>query len=299
MALKFKVPGKTFLAGEYLVLHGGPACVMLTEPCFELAIGRGTGSLEGIHPQSPAGKFFALYKKDFEGFQMSFRDPYQGKGGFGASTAQFLGLYSFRLLREGFQQDMEKLIDYKELLETYYSCAWDGQGVRPSGADLVGQLKGALTLFDKQSGNISVKKWPFTDIEAFLVHTGNKIATHEHLKNISDFDPSELKSSFNIIRQGLDEGVSTQLIDGVNLYAQSLEKLSLTCPETLKLLRDLRGLRGVVAAKGCGALGADVVLVLCNTKSTETFLDYCKLNSLSLIASSKNISQGLRMEGSL
>ena len=299
MSLKFKVPGKTFLAGEYLVLHEGPALVLLTEPRFELRVTRGLGGLGDIHVDSPAGQLFKKYEKDFEGYQFNFVDPYNGKGGFGASTAQFLSLYSFRLLRDRAQQDMEKLIDYKDLLETYYTCAWSGEGVRPSGADLIGQLKGALTFFEKQKGLINVKSWPFDDIEAHLIHTGNKIATHEHLKNLPTFESNALQKSFEVIREAIGIGQSENFVRGIHAYAEALRNLNFTCVETLELLGEIRSLNGVLAAKGCGALGADVILVITKTDATSALINFCERYNLSVITNSKNISAGLKMEGSL
>jgi mevalonate kinase len=299
LALQFKVPGKTFLAGEYLVLHGGPALILLTEPSFELAISQGSGELVGVHSNSPAGKFFEHHRKDFDGYQMTFNDPYQGKGGFGASTAQFLSLYGFRLLLKEFCQDLGKSIDSSDLLETYFKYAWNGQGMRPSGADLIGQFKGLLTLFDKQSENVSLKFWPFEDLDFFVVHTGNKVATHEHLREVSEFDSSKLHLIFRMIQRGLDETDSELFVEGVNQYAKELERLGLTCEETLEMLKSIRGLEGIVAVKGCGALGADVLLALCKKASAVDFINYCMQKSILVVASSKNISQGLRMEGSL
>nr|WP_295906103.1 hypothetical protein [uncultured Bdellovibrio sp.] len=264
MSLVYSIPGKTFLAGEYLALHGGPALVFLSQPCFELEVTKGAGSKGTIHKESPAGRFMQKHEDYFLQFDLNFKDAYAGRGGFGASTAQFLGVYALCLHKEAHHQDMEKILDFKHLLEAYYEVAWDGVGRRPSGADLVGQLKGALTFFDKRQGLISVKSWPFEDLEFFLIHTGNKVATHEHLKKLADFDSSSLEKSFTLIRDAFDKRQSELFVDGVNSYAAALKDLGFTCDETLELLEKLKVLKGVKAVKGCGALGADVVLAVAN-----------------------------------
>lgn len=294
----FSVPGKTFLAGEYLALQAGPALVFLSQPCFELHISKGAGKAPQIHPDSPAGKFMSLHADYFAQFDLSFQDPYQGKGGFGASTAQFLSVYAL-WVQQGIAQDMQQDLDFRHLLETYYKVAWNGEGQRPSGADLVGQLKGSLTFFDKAQGLISVKAWPFPDIEFYLLHTGNKVATHEHLKTLPDFDSSYLRSSFLTIRQGIDSEDSKTFVQGVKDYAAALKDLNFTCEPTLTLLEKIRKLSGVQAAKGCGALGADVVLVVLEKNNSQDFIQFCQTEKLAVISSSSQIAAGLTVQGAL
>lgn len=299
MSLIFSIPGKTFLAGEYLALQGGPTLVFLSQPCFQLEVQKGQGSLGSIHPQSPAGLFIGKHQEDFAKFDLKFVDPYKGRGGFGASTAQFLATYVFWLHKEAHQMDMQKNIDLKQLLETYYECAWAGVGQRPSGADLVGQYNGFLTFFEKRVGAISIADWPFSDLDFFLIHTGNKVATHEHLKNLVEFDASRLEDSFVIIRNSFETKKSDMFIAGVSAYGEALKDLHFTCPETLVLLQDVRQLWGVRAAKGCGALGADVVLVVTDKEASAELKKYCKDHRLSILSSSENISSGLQIRGTL
>lgn len=299
MSLVFSVPGKTFLAGEYLALQGGPTLVFLSHPCFEMTVTKGQGHHGAIHPESPAGLFVSKHADYFSQFDLNFQDPYFGKGGFGASTAQFLSVYALWLYKEQAQQDMEKLLDFKHLLEAYYEVAWKGQGLRPSGADLVGQLKGSLTFFEKRQGLISVKSWPFMDLEFSLIHTGNKVATHEHLKNLANFDGTSLEKSFAVIRESFEKQEEALFVQGVNSYAQALQDLGFTCNETLSLLSDLHQVPGVLAAKGCGALGADVVLAVTKKEQTQSLQKFCETRGLSILSSSKNISSGLQLRGSL
>lgn len=295
----FSVPGKTFLAGEYLAVKAGPALLFLSQPCFELHVSKGSGKAPQIHPESPAGKFMALHENYFCGFDLNFQDPYNGKGGFGASTAQFLSVYALWAQQETPAQDMQRLLDFRHLLETYYQVAWNGEGQRPSGADLIGQLKGSLTFFDKAEGLISVKTWPFSDIEFYLLHTGNKIATHEHLKTLPDFDESGLRSSFSAIRKSFDTANSDDFVEGVKSYAAALKDLGFTCDPTLNLLEKIRQIHGVKAAKGCGALGADVVLVVTEKNNSQDFIQFCQTEKIALISSSHKISAGLTVQGAL
>lgn len=295
MALVLSNPGKTFLLGEYLALHGGPTLVALTHPNFELIVKENGAGLGSIHPDSPAGKFVAAHQEYFNKFGLEFKDPYQGKGGFGASTAQFLGVYSLWLYKEAHQQDMEKLFDFKHLLETYNKYAWNGQGFPPSGADLVGQLKGSLTFFEKKRGFLSVASWPFTDLEFYLIHTGHKLATHEHLRALNEFDSSGLEKSFAMAKESFETHQSELFVQAVNLYAMNLQALGFTCDNTLKLLSEIRPLAGVKAVKGCGALGSDVLLAVVAKDQSLALKTYCQQKGLVIVSSHQQISSGLQV----
>lgn len=303
LSLTISIPGKTFLAGEYLALKGGPTLVFLSQPCFEMEISKGSVSGEagsgGIHPDSPAGLFIRKYPVDFADVVLNFRDAYQGRGGFGASTAQFLAVYAFRAYQKNPHADISQDLDLKDLLQNYYECAWSGVGHRPSGADLIGQYKGHLTFYEKKRDVVLTNNWPFQNIEFFLLHTGNKLATHEHLKNLSDFNESSLESAFAYFQRAFDRQDSDLFVQGVSEYSKALRDMNFTCSETSVLLSEICKLSGVRAAKGCGALGADVVMVVVNKHSVKSLEQYCDQRGLSLLTSSNNISSGLQVRGAL
>lgn len=299
MSLVFAVPGKTFLAGEYLALNEGPALLFLSQPCFELTAKSGKGQVEGLHQNSPAGLFIRKHTDYFAKLDIAFQDPHKGIGGFGASTAQFLSVYALWLYKEAAQQDMEKILDFKHILEEYYQVAWNGQGLRPSGADVVGQLKGSLTFFEKRQGLINVKSWPFAGLDFYLIHTGNKVATHEHLRMLKKFDTANLESAFIKIKDSFESASEDQFVDGIKSYAKALKELNFTCEPTLNLLSNLHSIPGVRAAKGCGALGADVVLVITKKDFGQGVKQYCEINGLNILASNKDIAPGLQVRGNL
>lgn len=295
MSVIFEVPGKTFLAGEYLALHGGPALVFLSQPYFKTFADAGSGQLQGIHSQSPAGLFVAQHREFFAQYNILFEDPYQGLGGLGASTAQFLGVYSLWLYRQNEHQDMESLFDYKHLLKTYQDIAWSGEGIAPSGADLIGQLKGSFTIFDKSQGLISVSSWPFADLQFALIRTGNKVATHEHLQKLGEFDSSGLAKSFDQIRGAFSNQDSAQFVTGIKSYAKELQRLGFVCDQTRNLLSEISQVPGVTAVKGCGALGADIVLAICQRGSLSEVESFCQRKNLQLVSTEKKSASGLQI----
>lgn len=289
MSLEISVPGKTFFVGEYLALKEGPSLVFLSAPRFVLKISRGESLLLNIHPESPAGLLAQAHPSELAGLRIEFEDAYQNKGGFGASTAQYLAVYSL----------IHNHINPSELLSSYYAHAWKGQGLRPSGADLIGQLSGSLSYFNKQNHTQKSHSWSFADKKILFFHTGNKVATHEHLKTLNDFDSAPLEAAFKTLMKGLEKSHWEDFVAGVRAYRRALEDLEFTCEPTLKLLKQLDQIKGVEAAKGCGALGADVILVLCAASQATQVVSQGQQIGLSLLATSDSLSSGLERKGSL
>lgn len=296
----FSVPGKTFIAGEYAVLKGGRALIAATEPRFELHVARGNGELEQIHPQSPAGKFARTHADFFKKFSLSFQDTL-GVGGFGASTAQFLSVYALLAWQGQGVLDSEKYLDRHQMLKDYLACAWDGEGYPPSGADLLGQERGFLTSIDKQTGRFSGYSWNFENLGFELIHTGVKLATHEHLKKAPDFNPEKMNRSLLLWQEALNptgeaSGREICLLEAVDLYAEALAEQGLTAEHSLKLCRELRSAPGLRAIKACGAMGADVLFAVVDKNQREEFRRRVRERALRLVASEKNLSEGLQVK---
>ena len=82
----------------------------------------------------------------FATIDIEFFDPHAGAGGWGASAAQFLMCYAVLAhIREN-AADGAARIDIERMLATFVDVAWDGRGFPPSGADIVAQLEGGLTI---------------------------------------------------------------------------------------------------------------------------------------------------------
>ncbi len=278
-SLILSVPGKSFLAGEYLALKGGPSLVLSSSPRFELIAKPGSGQIEGIHPLSPAGKFIFEHPDFFSGYDLSFLDPYHGNGGWGASTAQFLTVFALN------DTPQSNALSITRLLESYWKYAWDGQGFRPSGADLVAQYKGSLCLFEKHTGH--VHDWVFADIDFAFIPTGKKLVTHEHLKTLGEFNEEPLEIAMRAIQSALQNGNSQEFVAGVQANAKALADLDFVAPHTRVLCQQLLENPGVLAAKGCGALGADVVFVVYKKNHSEEFKKF---------VTSKDIAHGLEIQ---
>lgn len=263
--MKWLIPAKTFLLGEYAALAEESAIVLTTTPCFELSL---SSSTEGIHPDSPAGRW---WQQQNQKQGLAWHDPYAGLGGLGASSAQFLGSY---LASCALQQRIPTL---DEMLQAYYQCAWTGKGLRPSGYDVIAQSQHGCVYINKKNKMIQSYSWPFKELSFYLIHTGIKLATHHHLQNAAL--PQSIHELANIVEQAKQAFIhvdSQQLIDCINIYQQKLTELNLIAEHSLELIRHLKSYPEILAIKGCGALGSDVLLIITaknNAKTLQNKLD--------------------------
>lgn len=256
--MKCSIPAKTFLLGEYAALAGEPAIVLTTKPYFTASLCE-SREHPTPHPNSPAGLFWeqSLSRQQHLGWD----DPYQGIGGLGASSAQFIGAY---LLDAQLQNHSPTL---HSLLEAYYQYAWSGKGLKPSGYDVIAQTQGGCVLIHKNHQTIQCYPWVFEDLSFFIVHTGTKLATHQHLQQTTLPSHIDLLSSIvSGARYALEKGQTSLLIEAVNLYQATLAELGLIAPQSQAQIAALKQSGDIKAIKGCGALGADTLLIICDTE---------------------------------
>ncbi|WP_133139302.1 hypothetical protein [Legionella genomosp. 1] len=252
--MKWSIPAKTFLIGEYAAVIGKSAIVLTTAPCFELRI-NSTEEIQGIHTESPAGKWWSRQKQAEAG--LSWFDPYQGQGGLGASSAQFLGAYLASCYLQNISPTQENL------LNAYFECAWNGKGLRPSGYDVLAQSNHHCVYINREQNILNSYTWPFPDIAFLLLHSGKKLATHHHLQDMTL--PGAIHLLPSIVEQAktaFEHKDSKSLTDAINTYHQRLSEMRLVAEHSRQQIMDLKADKSVLAAKGCGALGADVLLIV-------------------------------------
>lgn len=285
--MKFLIPAKTFLIGEYVALNGGPAILLNTSPCFELSIVKNTGNNlapnNKIHPKSPAGKFLSFHNIDN---MVSWYDPFNGLGGLGGSSAEFVGAY----LAYCYFNDINPKLE--ELLESYFRCL-DSKGTKPSGYDVIAQTLNNCVYINQNNNNISNYFWPFQDISFALFHTGTKIKTHSHLKNFILPEKSGLDNLLNIIEIAHQAFITYQsdlLIKAIKLFHEQLLHLNLIATHTMQIINYCCEIKEILAVKGCGALGADIILVLFEDKNREKIFE--KLTNSGLFFIGSNLYTG-------
>ncbi|STX29798.1 Uncharacterised protein [Legionella beliardensis] len=280
--MKWQIPAKTFLVGEYIALAQAPAILVTTKPCFNFSLQeRGNSS---IHPDSPAGRFWV--KSGHTLNQIHWQDPYLGRGGLGASSAQFIGAYLASCY-------LKKIpAEGQALLTGYYQHAWRGEGVKPSGYDIIAQAQHGCVYIDQKNNQLHCYDWAFKDISFVLLHTGNKLATHHHLQEIKL--PNSLNELPKLVEQAetaFIENNSAKLITAINSYQHELTKLNLVAPTTLQLLKLFKTNPDVLAIKGCGALGMDVLLLIIPSDKLMTLCNFFKEEHWTVLATNKELYQ--------
>ncbi|MDR3442781.1 MAG: hypothetical protein P4L65_07150 [Legionella sp.] len=279
--MKWSIPAKTFLLGEYAAVAEASAIVLTTTPCFELTLTTEEG-LSGIHPESPAGLWWLQQAHTGKG--LAWHDPYAGRGGLGASSAQFLGSYWASCLIQGKPSNIEHMLD------AYYQCAWTGKGLRPSGYDVIAQSLQGAVFINKKNQFIQSYAWPFKDLSFFLIHTGVKLATHHHLQDTTLPKPIDYLSTLvDEAQQAFETADSNLLVSCINRYHEQLRELNLVAEHSLKLINEFKGYPEVIAAKGCGALGADILLLVSSRDNATTLNNKLNAKNWTVLANENSL----------
>ncbi|WP_392536765.1 hypothetical protein [Legionella sp. 227] len=278
--MKWLIPAKTFLLGEYAALAEASAFLITTSPCFELML-ISQKELSGIHPASPAGLWWQ--KQNFKP-GLLWNDPYAGRGGLGASSAQFLASYLAGCFLN------ESKADLNQMLQAYYESSWAGKGLKPSGYDVIAQSQQGCVYINKQRKILKSYGWPFHDLSFFLIHTGVKLATHHHLQDTTLPDQIDYLSCLvDTAQQAFEQKNSAQLIKTINDYHQKLSELNLVAEHSLKFINEFKKYPEIQAIKGCGALGADVLLLVTSMDKASILAEKLKLQNWTILATEKNI----------
>jgi mevalonate kinase len=289
---RLSVPGKVFLLGEYAVLTGMPAVLAAIPPRFVLESGK---DAEGYPPGSPAGRLLAWAKAEAA---PALRDPHQGAGGFGASTAAFALLYRELSEGRGWRLSTEAVWEkYRELHA--------GERIPPSGADLYTQWAGGVILFDPVHVSRSERLYPKSRLELLVLSAsrqpGRKVATHEHLSALDISDSfsglqSPLEAGIAAIRAGDAEALGEAFRD----YGEVLGRLGLEIEETRRDREALSALPGVLGIKGTGALQADALVAILDPEISslekESLLSAARGRGLAPVFMGWSEEEGLRCE---
>ncbi len=269
--LVFEIPSKTFIVGEYLAINGTASLIAATEPAFFIKSIK--DNTFGFHEDSPAGRLRSkLHHKDV-GF--SVLDPHEGRGGFGRSTAEYLAVYLYdSFVSEGAgDRTIPILNTLADFVPQYQAHA--GGDYKPSGADLVAQVCGGLCWYDGMNYLAEKLAWPFPGYDIFIFHTGKKLATHEHLKDLKSKNLKNLIPILLAARTSLDQQNLKVFCESLNYYYDLLNELGLSDQTVKKSVYQLREHEAVLAAKGCGAMGMDTVIVVGESSRSEEIKALC------------------------
>ncbi len=287
------VPSKSFLIGEYGVLKGGPALLVNTEPRFELRVRAGLKGENPFHADSPAGKLYALNSGRLKNFVFDFKDPHEGRGGLGASSAQFALLYAFINQSLKIAEKNDNADDNMRMLETYKKICERSEGLPPSGYDVLAQKVGGVSLIDVSRKVAESLEWTLKDLSFFLLRTGNKVATHNHLSKLSDLDVGYISKVTEYAIQKYISADTDGFLDSTSIFRKTLNDQQLTAKETMQMLEVLDKNSKILGAKGCGALGADIVIVFCD-RSEKSKVALELRQKFTIVGDESQIQEGLK-----
>lgn len=295
MTLTLSVPSKTFLVGEYAVLCGGPAIVLNTAPRFKLIVRPGSGAVSGVPEGSQAHKWLQQARPLLTKWDITFQDPHTKQGGFGASSAQFIMAHALTTL---LQSSFERALEGPALKDI-----WNDHQVltshRGSGADVLGQYTGGIAHVEPTTLITETLAWPYPELSFAIVRTHQKVATHEHLKGLERAALSLLVRPAQECVESFGRSKPEVFVGYLKAFASALRELKLQAPPTQSLVKLLESEDWCLAAKGCGALGADTVLCIYPADQREKVNTLIRKQSLQLVATRNDLSAGLEVKWSV
>jgi hypothetical protein len=279
--MTYTVPAKTFLIGEYSALVGGSVLGLATGPGFEVQYNAMTDHKFPFHADSPAGKLYFQNKNLLNKSRITLTEKFKNLGGFGKSTAEYLSalIPLLELKSENFNQ-----------IRKQYQALSSGSA---SGADLAIQYFGKVTYFDGLHNCYSSVDWKFKDYDFILVSTGNKLKTHEHVSSLNLDDIKKFPLVSDPIVQLYFNDSAQIFFQGLKEWSTFLAGQGLQSPLSLHIKNSLESNADVICAKPCGAMGADVIMVICEMdKSTHVQKVISEMN-LVVQGTSKNLIPGV------
>jgi mevalonate kinase len=253
----FSAKSKTFLVGEYSVLFGGGAILLLTKPEFVLSTKSEATSIDGVHPNSPAYAFYLAHRNTFKDMSIKFVDPHGGLGGFGASSAQYALLYKLFL----FLSDTN--FEISQFLDEYRKLARDeNSNSKPSGADCLAQYYDNHIFFDAKTSRVEHLEWLFPDIAFVIFKTKFKLATHSHLQELGRIKIDKLLPFVLNVKQSILTADRHLLRENIRGFFCTLHDMGFVDAAVFRAVNEILKIDGVVAAKGCGAKCVDTIVVI-------------------------------------
>jgi|GEM_PF-4419571 mevalonate kinase len=250
------IPRKTFCVGEYGVLHNGQALIINHGPVYSIK------ASEGDVPSHLS--YFANINK-----QLSFEKD----KGFGASSAEFISYYYL----QNKEFDLAKMQAIYKLIFT-----------ESSGADMIAQLTGKISLVNTNPINSNVLEWNFKDLDFCIIKTGYEISTFKHLQKVNINNVDLLKAISAKCVAAFADSDANSFLGYLKLFYNQLKIEKLVDPRVETIIDDLSKIQGVRAIKGCGAFGTESIFCVYDVSFKEDILK--KLKDYTVYDSYKNLA---------
>ncbi|MGC6403919.1 MAG: hypothetical protein ACON5A_01570 [Candidatus Comchoanobacterales bacterium] len=280
--MQLRAPSKTFFLGEYAVLKHGQAIVMATTPYFTL-------HFDDSEKPCPLEGPIQQLSSDLKLTGWNWYDPHQQQGGLGASSAVFAMILYYQQLIQKQPIDSEKIW-------SIYQQYHQSQTTSPSGADILCQLHGGLTVMNTPKA--TAQPWPFKQLSWSVYRTGLSSNTHDVLKPLPESSAKHMNAIVNDGIDALNQQNNQLFINSIINYHQAMIKENCYHPSLAPIFNILSEHEDILAFKGCGALGMDTFLVLYATESTP--LVHAHLDKLfTRIAHTPDIAHGVHQSQGL
>lgn len=319
--IEISCPAKTFVVGEYAVLDEGPAIVFNTSPRFVCRIQksskksknlsqnrslvdsrfRGNDAKNGndaksgnegfelfknLSANSPSGQWVKKNPQDFQSVQLEWIDDYHKKSGLGFSSAQFNILYAYTfILRQGNIDQIKP----QEVWRSYRSLKFDG--FLPSGADIITQWVGGVTVFEQNPLHVETLISHLPDLECMILRTGDSFPTYKYLKSLKIKDVSDLKKIAQLAVSAIKQRQEEAFLSAVNDYRIALQKQGYTTGKSIEILDRLKKVKAIKALKACGAMGAETLIVFYKKEDEEEVKQ--ELSFLEFVADGQQLTYGV------
>lgn len=285
--MKYIIPAKTFLIGEYSALVGGSVLGLATGPGFEVSYRQVKEAFFPFPLQSPAGQLWSQLNTSHTDIQIELGELFNNLGGFGRSTAEYLSVLIPLLIN--------KSEDFIQIRKLYQQLSLKS-GAGASGADLAIQYFGKVMLHDGTKNTYLSAEWKFKDYDFILVSTGQKIKTHEHLAALELKYLESFPKVSDPLVQVYQTGSGDDFISAVNQWSDFLEAQVLTHKNSLDLKQLLLKNENILCVKPCGALGADVVVVFCKIENSATIQESLLAMNLVVQGTSADLIPGVQSQ---
>jgi hypothetical protein len=123
-----------------------------------------------------------------------------------------------------------------------------------------------------------------------------KVATHAHLQNLKLSDTSEFETLAYEAFESIILKNPDDFVESIVRFSALLRAHKLALPESIEIQDWLKKCPQVMAVKGCGALGADVIMTVVPMKAAAAFQSYIAEKKLEVVSRLSQMSVGLKVD---
>ena len=92
-------------------------------------------------------------------------------------------------------------------------------------------------------------------------------------------------------KQAFEQTNSASFITAINAYHAELSNMQLVADHTLQAIAEFKELPDILAVKGCGAMGSDIILLVVPAKKQDNITQTISSKGWNVLATHKNIKK--------